>query len=244
MPLGAAIGGAAQGASQGLGRFSQALMQVMNAQQNRAYARQEQQYRANRDRVTDKANEEARKLQRQTLEARVRSEDRHFEQQLRSGGFDYEYHPEGAPMAAGAGGKPSGVGSDIARRFVVGGYNPDKDPHVLRARAMTPEEKPFDLKTDPQYLRQEALTKLSHSLREPAAKPSGLSAERQKDLIDATMSRLTSMGTGREGEVGPPAPDWLKLRQVMDEHRQRGASLDDIKFLEEYFKDRFENPVM
>ncbi len=169
MGIGAVLGGAAEGAGPGLGRFSNALLQVMGSQQQRRgmeeqreFRASESAYRRHRDQVSDAASREALDLQERTLEARTRDADRSFAHALRAGGWDFDYHPEGAPAPAssmtigpprpivGPGGGPAaepaaagegmkfelpprqGVGDRISRRFTVGDYNPDQDPALQR----------------------------------------------------------------------------------------------------------------
>ena len=247
MPIGAALGGVAQGASQGLGRFSHALMQVMGSQQRRrqmgqqqAHQAEERAYRRQRDMVSDEANAEARAMQTRTMEARAKEDQRRFDLSAASQGF-MPAGPSTAPPAmdsrvappvglgpAGMGGprtadqiagpEPRGVGSSIANQFMFG------DKAYTRAAPQ-----PFDLGTDPAYQRSKALASHQEGLRSnrPGAEPTGLSPERKRALKDASLADMT----GEDGKI-----DRMRLPDVINNMRSRGAPQADIDFVIKYYE--------
>ena len=257
MNLGAAFGGAAEGAGTGLGRFSNALMQVLGSQQHRAGMAEEKSYRRYRDGITDAADREAMDLQKRTLKARhvesLRSDtrtmiesDRNFEQRLIEGGFDYERSGAG-PTLGRPGGTPSvsigevapitpGVGTNLGRGFTVGDYNPEKDPALQRSlalKAATPATMSVGGMTAPATPAGRTTIEDHMNWRSglPGGSAPGRDPNRDRALVEGALTRME----GEDGQI-----DYLRLESVLDELRRRpGVTNEDLDIVRDRFTRKY-----
>ena len=250
MNLGAAFGGAAEGAGTGFGRLGNALMQVLGSQQHRAGMAEEKSYRRYRDGIADTANREAMDLQKRTLEARqhemLRSDtramiesDRNFEQRLREGGFDYERSGAG-PRLGTPGGTPSvsfgevapitpGVGTKLGRGFTVGDYNPEKDPALKRSIALksaTPPTMSVGGLTAPATPagRTQIEDHMTWRSGLPGGSAPGRDPNRDRALVEGALTRME----GEDGQIGSAAPRF-SASQVTGASRKPGLSHSSAK---------------
>ena len=245
--LGAVLGGTAEGAGRGLGQFSQSLMQVLGSQQHRKQmqrADEQEAYRRHRDQVDDRRHRENMELQAKTIEARTRSEDRHFAQTLREQGYDFEYDPQGVAPPEGS----VGIERSPNVRFRVGDYNPDADPSIMRARAIAqararpagganagaPETPTFSYggsKFDRTGAGYDAARAHGEQFETLPGQGPAMDPNRGQLLVQGALSRLRT----EDGEI-----DYFKLEDVLDELRRRpGVTNDDLEYVRSFFQQEF-----
>ena len=261
MSFGAALGGAASGASQGLGRFSNALMQVMGSQRNRqaeetrqAERKEDITYRTMRDRVTDTANAEAAALRARTAEAQIRAADaRGFADMLSQG-----ITPTADPSAMGGDGEPPPETGPYAEMFNNFGYNPDADPRNVRGgiqhdRTMTEIGARGDEERQSIAARQAATgaepgPSFSYEGGRFPQTPEGYEAARgHGEAIQGLPGNQPTGGVPdfHDALVGGALqrmggePDPFKLEAVLSELQARKAPPEHLEYLREYFKQGF-----
>ncbi|MCY3678746.1 MAG: hypothetical protein OXH66_14355 [Gemmatimonadetes bacterium] len=233
MSFGAALGGAAQGASHGLGRFSHALMQVLGAQQQRQQSRQaatarqnELDYRRHRDAVQDRANAEALEMRQKTEAARAQENE--TANRIRLAGMGFEQLPAQAeePGVGIPGSFPQGA--TVERGNFEAMFS---DPNL--GRWGKPKASAYDPNTDPAFLRSKALATHQEGLMrsrppKPTAAGGGLTDAQRDALRRGVITRLG-------GSTNP-----MDLEAALDDARKApGVTDKDIDFLRGIFKREF-----